>query len=99
MKKLFVISLFTIVSAGMFFAKAAWAQEVGTYQLFQGKYNQLDTDSNTSTEKNDIFLLNTATGEIQIYVASISKGKQVNYWSSALVDENKMTITTTTQTG
>ena len=98
MKKLLVVSLLALVSAGMFFAKAACAQEVGRDQLFQGEYNEVDTNSGASTEKNDIFLLDTTTGEIQIYVASTSQGKRVNYWMPGIVDETKLTFTTTTTT-
>ena len=82
----------------MMFAVNAWAQEVGHYQLFQGKYTHWDLDNNTSTEKTEIFLLDTTNGNVQVYVSSSKGAKETKYWAPALVNEENKTITITTTT-
>lgn len=88
MKRYFLIP-FVVIAAVFAPFPVAHAQEVGHYQLFQGKYTQSDWDNGTSSEQNEIFLLDTATGDVQVYTAGITKGKRVKYWSPAVVDETK----------
>lgn len=73
-------------------AAPASAQEVGHYQIFQGKYTHWDLDNNTSTEKEEIFLLDTTNGNVQVYVSSSKEGKETKYWAPALVDEANKTM-------
>ena len=98
MKRNFTVFLFAVCAMLTLFAAHAWAQEPGHYQLFQGKYTHTDLDHNTSTEKNEIFLLDTTNGDVQVYVSSTKDGKETKYWAPALVDESHLTITTTTAT-
>lgn len=97
MKKYFTIFLIAacilIVSAGH-----VWAEEPGHYQLFQGKYTHWDSDSNTATEKEEIFLLDTTSGDVQVYVSTSKDGKQTKYWAPAILDENNQSYTITTTT-
>ena len=83
---LFVMIVYLALQA---FGSSVWAQEVGRYQLFQGKYTHWDTDQNTSAEQSELFLLDTATGEVSVYVSTTTKGKQLKYWSPAVIDETK----------
>ena len=76
---------------------AAGAQEVGHYQIFQGQYTHWDEDSNTSTEKNEIFLLDTTNGNVQVYVSSSKDGKTTKYWAPALIDETNQSYTIVTE--
>ena len=63
--------------------------EVGRYQLFQGTYQHWDINQNTGTETHDLFLLDTVTGETQVYMSSVKDGKQTKYWTPAVLDETK----------
>lgn len=78
------------ILAGMLLGsiQPAFAQETGRYQLFQAKYNHWDQNANASTEMNELFLLDTTSGEVQVYVStSNNKGKNTKYWAPAVVDE------------
>lgn len=88
MKRYLLFGMITCLTLQAF-GSSAWAQEVGRYQLFQGKYTHWDTDQNTSAEQNELFLLDTATGEVSVYVSTTTKGKQLKYWSPAVIDETK----------
>ena len=72
-------------------ANATWAvaQEVGRYQLVQVQYNHWDSDSNQSTPMSELFRLDTATGDVEVYVSTTAKGKNIKYWAPAIVDETK----------
>ena len=70
-------------------ASLGLAEGEGRYQLFQGKYMHYDADQNTSTENNDLFLLNTETGEVSIYSSYSKNGKQVRSWGPAIFDETQ----------
>ena len=97
MKKNMGIFLTMICAILMGAATLASAQEVGHYQIFQGKYTHWDLDSNTSSEKEEIFLLDTTNGNVQVYVSSSKDGKETKYWAPALVDEaNKNMVFTNT---
>lgn len=96
MKKYF--SLFVFCTILMIGASSAWAQEVGHYQIFQGKYTHWDADNNTAVEKNEIFLLDTTNGNLQVYVSSSKGGKTTQYWAPALIDETNQSYTITTTT-
>ena len=79
-------------------ASTARAQEVGHYQIFQGQYTHWDEDSGTAIEKNEIFLLDTTNGNVQVYVSSSKNGKVTKYWAPALLDENNQSYTIVTET-
>ena len=96
MKKHSLVLVFAICSTALVLSRNAWAQEAGHYQLFQGKYTHWDLDQNTSTEKNEIFLLDTTNGNVQVYVSTSKDGKETKYWAPATVDEAKKTLTITT---
>ncbi len=86
------VLVFTFLSILFLIAPKLYAEEstpAGRYQLFQGKYFQWDSNSNTSTENNDLFLLDTATGEVSIYAATVTNGKQTRSWTPAIFDETK----------
>lgn len=96
MKKQFLVFL---TVAGLFIsgpAPAVQAQEAGRYQIFQGKYTHTDLDNNSSTEMNEIFLLDTTDGNLQVYVSQTQNGKQTKYWAPALVNEDDQSFTIVT---
>ncbi|HTL70484.1 MAG TPA: hypothetical protein VL404_04245 [Candidatus Eisenbacteria bacterium] len=83
---------FVVLAAGMLAAAPpARAEEPaaapGRYQLFQGRYSQWDADKDTGTEKNDLFMIDTATGDTWFYVAAAKGGKESRYWVVAVYDE------------
>ena len=85
-----MLYLFVIANLFLFSSQASAEGEVGRYQLFQAKYNHWDSVQNTSSENNELFLLDTATGEVKVYVSTtVMGGKQVKYWTPAIVDETK----------
>jgi hypothetical protein len=98
LKKQFLIFLLVLCSFISGFAQIVQAQEVGRYQIFQGKYTHTDLDNNTSTEMNEIFLLDTTDGNLQVYVSSMQDGKQKKYWAPALIDETNQSFTIVTTT-
>ena len=91
MKKsnLFMILCVTCCLVLLLVAPRAWAQEVGRYQLHQVTYNHTDWDSGTTEDRKEVFLLDTATGDVQVYVSGATKGKRVKYWEPAVVGETK----------
>ncbi len=82
------LGMLVIVTAGFFFFNdAALAEAEGRYQLFQGKYSHWNLDSNVATDVNECFLLDTVTGDVQVYVSTEKEGKRMKYWTSSVVDE------------
>ena len=71
------------------FSPVLSAQEAGRYQLEQVKYTHSDWDTGATSEQNEVFLLDTSTGDVQVYVSGTTKGKQLKYWAPALVDETE----------
>ena len=72
-------------------SSAAFAEEkqAGRYQLFQGHYTHWDQA--LANQNNEIFLLDTVTGEVKVYVsATLENGKQIKYWAPAVMDETKI---------
>ena len=91
MKKFSRLPLIVILSALLFPHPVFAEGEVGRYQLFQAKYNHWDSVQNASSENSELFLLDTSTGEAKIYVSTtVMGGKQVKYWTPAIVDESKL---------
>ena len=66
-----------------------FAQEGERYQLFQGKYSHYDIDQGTSNQNEELFLLDTTTGDVQVYYSQVKDGKQTKYWTPAVFDESK----------
>lgn len=94
MLKRWVLFIVALTGTMIFFGnRNGWAQEIGRYQLFQGSYSHLDADSGATSDKKEVFLLDTATGDVQVYVSTSTEGKQVKYWSPAVVDETKKSFT------
>ena len=85
-KEIFVFTVFFLAAA---FPSTGAAEGEGHYQLVQGHYTHYDGDNNTSTENNDLFLLDTVTGEAKIYSSSTKFSKQTRYWMPAVFDENE----------
>ena len=86
---LLFFSILFLVLFNVFSLYAEDAGQPGRYQLVQVKYVQWDSNSNASTENNDLFLLDTTTGDASIYVATTTNGKQIRSWTPAIFDETK----------
>jgi len=60
---------------------------VGRYQLFQGKFVEIDSVNNTTHEHTGLFLLDTITGEVKQYVVvSYGEGVVSTGWNNTIID-------------
>ena len=98
MKKHLFVFLFVIGTVLSGWVHPAGAQEVGRYQIFQAKYTHWDLDTSTPTQNEEIFLLDTTDGNVQIYSSSTKEGKTTKVWTPGIYDEASKTFTITTTT-
>ena len=83
-----------LILAVVFFAFAgeSSAQEPGHYQLFQGKYKHWNQNNGSSEQHDDLFMLDTTTGDAKIFISTEKDGKRLRYWETAAIDDNKATF-------
>jgi hypothetical protein len=88
MKKGFFALLLCLAAIGITPALGR-AESEGRYQLLEARYPHYDGDQGTMGENHDLFLLDTVTGDVQVYSSSTQKGKQIRYWMPAVFDETQ----------
>lgn len=66
------------------------AEGEGRYRLFQGKFSHWNGVDGSTSEHNEMFRIDTVSGDVDIYVSSNTKdGKQQKYWTPIVVDETQ----------
>ena len=88
MKK--IIGMAAILMFGL--SVSAFAQEPGHYELFQGKYKHWNQTDGNFEDREGLFLLDTTTGDCQVFISTEKDGKRLRYWEPAVIDENKPTF-------
>lgn len=90
MKRMMVVATAACAAMIALWAAGARAEGEDRYQLFQGQYKAWDEGSGSMVDSSDLFLLDSTTGDIQIYSVSTNKdGKTVRAWTPAVYDETK----------
>ena len=89
MKRIFPV-LLCVLSVLTFSGSLVGAEGEGRYALFQGKYSRYDGTQGIYVETQDVFMLDTVTGEVSVLMSSVDeKGRRVRYWEPVSLDETK----------